>query len=169
MTANMKLMISEGLLIWAFSCAINGYTAAAAGIGVLTLAADLTFFTKKKIMRHRRAILLSAFIQVCAVRICGLGAHMPVIGVLACVSALHAVMWNTANPEAVQNVMHALLGTMTGFYTLAMLIPNTQFSFAEMIVHLSVIYLPLCGRYMVRTVSAEFGVRKKIEEKAMLQ
>ena len=168
MTKNMKLLLTQGMMIWAFSCAVNGYPAAAAAIGVLTVLADMCIFGVPRIPGNIAPLAVSAFAQMCAVRLSGLSVRMPVIGLLVIVSAVHAVLWGREKIELIASAANTLTAVMLGFYTLALMIPDAALPFAEMTVLLSVIFLPVCGGYLLRAARAAQGT-KGIEQKTQLR
>ena len=149
MNEKTTMMINEGMLIWAFGCAVNHEDTAAIVLAILAV-----LYTIHTYSASIRANVLKglAAVDLCLVfaHMCGLSHIVPAIGAVIAANTFFAVMTLANSWKLMDQAVKVHTWLLLGYGAMAFILPSDQFTFAQLLALLLLIFAPVMAVYAAR-------------------
>lgn len=147
MMERIRFIFAEGLVMWAYACLINQYTAASAAIALLALFPSFAAFDRKRQLRILPAVLVLSLAGLILIRGSSLQAYLPAVGIVMIAGIHTSLIYPYYYPQETEGTMRGLLLSALIFLILEMMTPSDVFNVADMMLLLLLIFGPAIGMY----------------------
>lgn len=150
MNEKTKMMLNEGMLLWAFGCAVDHYDIAAFAIALASIWFTVHIYDMEDIKRLLLKALLAADLCLIIAYMTGLSAVIPAVGIVIAANSFYALM-TSLNPYRLMDQAVRIFTAILLVYTaLTFISPQTQFTFGQLLSLILLIFAPVLIVYAVR-------------------
>ena len=152
MSEKYRLMMIEGLVIWAFGCAVNGADAAAAAISLLAAVLLVYIYGAEKMFRKLLPVLLLADLLLITAGLTGLSAVFPSLGWVLVADSAAAIMTVYDPREVMDRNIRGCLMIFAAYTALSFLVPSADLTVFQLLVMTVLIFAPVTVVYALQTL-----------------
>lgn len=169
MTNKMRFMLSEGMMLLAFSYGADGYFLPAIAASVVGVVIALYDSAIESLTRRFVSILAVCALQLTVVHNSILIDEVPVIGFLIVCNTIYAYLWMDADFEVIDNMMKSIVSMMLLIYCIALITPNARFPFIDLMLYISFIFMPITILYVIKCIKDVYIEAKDLENHTQLR
>lgn len=150
MNEKMKMMLNEGMLLWAFGCAVDHYDIAAFAISLASIWYTVHIYHTDDIRRLLLKSLLAADLCLITAYMTGLSAVIPAVGIVIAANSFYAVMTVKNSYKLMDQAVRVFTAILLVYTALTFISPQTQFTFGQLLSLILLIFAPVLTVYAVR-------------------
>ncbi len=149
MNEKTKMMINEGMLLWAFGCAVNHEDKAAVALAIC--AVIYTIHTYGGWVRvHVLKGLIAVDLCLVFAHMCGLSHIVPAIGAVIAANTFFAIMTLANSWKLMDRAVRVFAVILLVYGAMAFIFPSDQFSFGQLLALILLIFAPVLLVYTAR-------------------
>ena len=152
MSEKYRLMVIEGLVIWAFGCAVNGADTAAAAISLLTGVLLVYVYGAERMIHKLLPVLLMADLLLITASLAGLSAVFPSLGWVLVADGAAAIMTVYDSRDVMDRNIRGCLMIFAAYTALSFLVPSADLTVFQLLVMTVLIFAPVSIVYALHTL-----------------
>ncbi|MBR3350109.1 MAG: hypothetical protein IKG55_08560 [Solobacterium sp.] len=150
MNEKTNMILNESLLLWAFGCAVSHDDIAVYMISAVSVFYTVYIYGFEEVRRLLVRSLIAADLGLIIARMSGLSAIIPSAGIVIAANCFYAVMTVKNSYGLMDTAIRCDFGLLLIYTALSFLTPNTQFTFAQLLCLILLIFAPVMLVYAVR-------------------
>lgn len=150
MNEKTKMMINEGILLWAFGCAVNHEDAAAFVLALSSAVYTLHIFSFEKVAARLPVSLAVIDLSLIIAHMTGLSHIIPAVGAVTGANCFYAVMSLDHSERLMDEAVKWFGGILLVYTALTFILPSDQFAFGQLLTLILLIFAPMMLVYAVR-------------------
>lgn len=143
-----RFAVCEGLLLFAFAYAAQGYTAPAVFCALIAALLSIDGTSPETLARLLPKILIFSIVQLILIHSVSLADKVPVIGIVALCNTASAAVWMDRCRKEIAGRMRVIMTGALCFCTAALIFPSDVFLPVQLTVYIILVFLPPCAGYL---------------------